>query len=170
VSSQRRSHRSSLRRARLGSSAWKGGALGPGSELTVGGKEVEIDAPTTAEAYTSGSLFMSMDLVPTPAAAAPAPSFFAAPAPSFKAPASTKAASFYGPPKASGSKPPTKAFAAALAGKGPVPKFDPGAKGAVVMKRPDARQAARINPKGLPIVDVVVDPYIGQHLRPHQAE
>lgn len=38
------------------------------------------------------------------------------------------------------------------------------------MKRPSAAHQKRFNDKGLPVVDVVVDPCIGKKLRPHQIE
>jgi DNA repair and recombination protein RAD54B len=46
----------------------------------------------------------------------------------------------------------------------PTPRHNPNAPGAVVMKR------FRDCPKGKQIVDVVVDPFLAQHLRPHQKE
>ncbi|KAL2818337.1 SNF2 family N-terminal domain-containing protein [Aspergillus granulosus] len=46
----------------------------------------------------------------------------------------------------------------------PMPRHDPKAPGALVMKRPDSV------PKGKRIVDVVVDPLLGKHLRPHQRD
>ncbi|GAA5906295.1 uncharacterized protein JCM6883_005507 [Sporobolomyces salmoneus] len=54
--------------------------------------------------------------------------------------------------------------------KGPKPLFDPTVEGAIVMKRPDEKHQAEYNPKGHPIVDVVIDPKIGNVLRPHQQE
>lgn len=46
----------------------------------------------------------------------------------------------------------------------PVPRHDPDAPGALVMRRPTTA------PKGKRIVDVVVDPFLGRHLREHQVE
>ncbi|RAL16711.1 DEAD/DEAH box helicase [Aspergillus homomorphus CBS 101889] len=46
----------------------------------------------------------------------------------------------------------------------PVPRHDPTLPGALVMKRPDAV------PSGKRLVDVVVDPILAKHLRPHQRE
>jgi DNA repair and recombination protein RAD54B len=46
----------------------------------------------------------------------------------------------------------------------PVPRHDPSAPGAVIMKR------ITTVPKDKQIVDVVVDPILGKHLRPHQKE
>ena len=49
-------------------------------------------------------------------------------------------------------------------GPDPVPRHDPHAPGALVMKRPQ-----RV-PEGKQIVDVVLDPLLGKHLREHQRE
>ncbi|OKL56071.1 hypothetical protein UA08_08589 [Talaromyces atroroseus] len=46
----------------------------------------------------------------------------------------------------------------------PIPRHDPNAAGALVMKRPKSV------PKGQSIVDVVVDPFLTKHLREHQRE
>lgn len=46
----------------------------------------------------------------------------------------------------------------------PIPRHDPHAQGALVMKRPATA------PKGKQIVDVVVDPFIAKHLRDHQRD
>ncbi|EPS41290.1 hypothetical protein H072_4846 [Dactylellina haptotyla CBS 200.50] len=48
----------------------------------------------------------------------------------------------------------------------PVPRFDPTAEGALVMKRPTLDSSL----KNKTIVDVVVDPILSRHLRPHQQE
>ncbi|KUL90180.1 hypothetical protein ZTR_02173 [Talaromyces verruculosus] len=45
-----------------------------------------------------------------------------------------------------------------------IPRHDPNAPGALVMKRP------KTAPKGQTIVDVVVDPFLSKHLREHQRE
>ncbi|OAP64236.1 hypothetical protein AYL99_00208 [Fonsecaea erecta] len=49
-------------------------------------------------------------------------------------------------------------------GESPTPRHDPHADGALVFKRP------RSPPEGRQIVDVVLDPFIGKKLRPHQQE
>ncbi|GAA6032918.1 hypothetical protein JCM8097_000048 [Rhodosporidiobolus ruineniae] len=68
-------------------------------------------------------------------------------------------ASKYGPPATSGPRP----------GKA-VPKFDPNKEGAVVMQRPNEEHQKEYNKKGLPVVDVVIDPILGDKLRPHQKD
>ncbi|KAK0546066.1 helicase [Tilletia horrida] len=55
-------------------------------------------------------------------------------------------------------------------GKDPRPRFDPTAVGALVMPRPDEEHQKLFNRKGLPVIDVVVDPIISNQLRPHQRE
>lgn len=46
----------------------------------------------------------------------------------------------------------------------PTPRHDPNLPGALIMKRPDSV------PKGKQVVDVVLDPILGRHLREHQRE
>lgn len=51
----------------------------------------------------------------------------------------------------------------------PHPRYDPNAPGAVVMKRPSLKHQ-QIFGRGLPVVDVVLDPELSRILRPHQIE
>ncbi|WFD20593.1 helicase [Malassezia caprae] len=51
----------------------------------------------------------------------------------------------------------------------PHPRYDPNAPGAVVMKRPSVKHQ-QIFGRGLPVVDVVLDPELSRILRPHQIE
>ena len=48
------------------------------------------------------------------------------------------------------------------------PRHDPQAPNAVVMPRPPADHQRIHNRKNLPVVDVVLDPLLARHLRPHQ--
>ncbi|XP_041268921.1 DNA repair and recombination protein RAD54B [Onychostruthus taczanowskii] len=50
------------------------------------------------------------------------------------------------------------------------PRHDPNATNSLVMPRPNASHRWMFNKAGLPVVDVVVDPYIASNLRPHQKE
>eukprot|EP00794_Sanderia_malayensis_P014349 gene14349-15845_t len=50
------------------------------------------------------------------------------------------------------------------------PRHDPNATGAIVMPRPSASHQWLHNKEGLPVVDVVIDPFIASHLRAHQVE
>ncbi|CAG2216528.1 RAD54B [Mytilus edulis] len=50
------------------------------------------------------------------------------------------------------------------------PRHDPSLPGALVMPRPSQSHQWQSNKKNLPVIDVVVDPYLSTHLRPHQRE
>ncbi|CAG11924.1 unnamed protein product, partial [Tetraodon nigroviridis] len=50
------------------------------------------------------------------------------------------------------------------------PRHDPTAPGALVMPRPSSTHQWSNNKSGLPVVDVVMDPHLNVHLRPHQRE
>ncbi|XP_010132809.1 PREDICTED: DNA repair and recombination protein RAD54B [Buceros rhinoceros silvestris] len=50
------------------------------------------------------------------------------------------------------------------------PRHDPNASNSLVMPKPNASHQWTFNKAGLPVVDVVVDPYIANTLRPHQKE
>uniref|UniRef100_A0A8D0LAV7 DNA repair and recombination protein RAD54B n=1 Tax=Sphenodon punctatus TaxID=8508 RepID=A0A8D0LAV7_SPHPU len=50
------------------------------------------------------------------------------------------------------------------------PRHDPNAPNSLVMPRPNQNHQWMFNKTGLPVVDVVVDPYIVNRLRPHQKE
>ncbi|GAA5872054.1 hypothetical protein JCM3774_006594 [Rhodotorula dairenensis] len=65
---------------------------------------------------------------------------------------------FFGKPRSTG----------VSSGRRPGPLFDPGAEGALVMRRPDESHQAEYNKANAPIVDVVVDPIISAKLREHQ--
>lgn len=48
--------------------------------------------------------------------------------------------------------------------------YDPNAADAIVMKEPPVSHQAKYNKKKLPLIPVVIDPYIAKNLRPHQIE
>ncbi|XP_063780181.1 DNA repair and recombination protein RAD54B [Pseudophryne corroboree] len=50
------------------------------------------------------------------------------------------------------------------------PRHDPTLPNSIVMPRPSIHHQQLFNKPGLPIVDVVVDPYVSVHLRPHQKD
>ncbi|XP_042320390.1 DNA repair and recombination protein RAD54B [Sceloporus undulatus] len=50
------------------------------------------------------------------------------------------------------------------------PRHDPCAPNCLVMPHPSPQHQRMFNKSGLPLVDVVVDPYLVNHLRPHQRE
>jgi DNA repair and recombination protein RAD54B len=52
-----------------------------------------------------------------------------------------------------------------------MPRFDTNAPNALILPRPTPAQLQAMGlPKNAPVVDVVVDPYLSHHLRPHQRE
>lgn len=172
--------------------------VGPGSPLSIGGKEIELDSEIPRHEHLSAqsSLARSTDgsaaavdaaitnggsgdglpalrsPVPAPAPAPEARRLLAQQPPRKKVKREElKSETRYA---AAGSS-----FATQTAFKNPVrdntvleqkprgeptPRHDPHAPGAVVMKRPAAA------PKGKQIVDVVIDPFLGRHLREHQRE
>ena len=147
----------------------------PGSPLSMGGKEVEVDSVISKEDFLSGRPFLKSSSVK--------------PVPEFKqvsvskqqpglelkekllpkkaevkktinvqAPRSVASQTpFRDPVLASTVLPKTET-------KEPTPRHDPSTPGALVMTRP------RFVPKGKQIVDVVVDPILTKHLREHQRE
>ncbi|XP_048881029.1 DNA repair and recombination protein RAD54B isoform X1 [Brienomyrus brachyistius] len=121
-----------------------------GQTLMVGGKEVEVMAAISPEEFHSGRCFQETR-AEVPEQAAPAlPTQKPLPRP-FTRP---------------GSK------GVALGAEGPVchPRHDPLAPGALVLPRPTENHQWAFNNAGLPVVDVVVDPYLTARLRPHQRE
>ncbi|XP_048067584.1 DNA repair and recombination protein RAD54B isoform X2 [Megalobrama amblycephala] len=50
------------------------------------------------------------------------------------------------------------------------PRHDPNTPGALVMPRPTTEHQWLYNKSGSPLVDVVIDPHLTNHLRPHQRE
>ncbi|KAG8843774.1 helicase [Tulasnella sp. 330] len=146
----------------MGSSTWNGDRLRSGTNLQVGGKEVELGDEIEKEDYLADNT----DL--THSAHGPAPTSHqkaAASLQKFVAPVRSKpkdgiaASSFY-----ASVAPASRNLAAG------VPRHDPKEEGAIVMKEPSAAHQAKFNKKKLPVIPVVVDPFIGKYLRPHQIE
>lgn len=168
----------------------------PGSTLSIGGKDVEVDSVLPRNEYMSGRAFLGAK---KDAGLSKTPTSWKDPMQSFKAPTTNKSAEtevFRIPPdinldsdhlkgslrKAPGTTPkaPTSKSTAMngmfknplkestvmpqTPGNKPVPRHDPSLPGAVVMKRPESI------PKGKEVVDVVLDPLLGNHLREHQKE
>ncbi|XP_073258771.1 DNA repair and recombination protein RAD54B-like [Porites lutea] len=127
-------------------------ALQEGNTLCIGGKEMEVMGSIQAEDYLSGKCFQQ--------SVQPSPSI---PKPPSRLPSKQK-----GLPKPfvcnmkNGVVMETKKISTS--------RHDVNAPGALVMPRPSATHQLEINQEGLDIVDVVVDPYLSQHLRPHQRE
>ncbi|ORY13846.1 DNA repair and recombination protein RAD26 [Clohesyomyces aquaticus] len=167
-----------------------GRPLLPGSMLSVGGKEVEIDGVITKEHYLAGRVFLG---TAAGTAAEEANIFPVKKVSSLKS--NVKRQTFLSSPgegavnnvrieastaRASQDPHPTpKPYAASKHFKNPLlpstvvpktnsalprPRHDPSQPNALIMKRPS------FCPKGKQIVDVVVDPILDKHLRDHQRE
>ncbi|XP_013382594.1 DNA repair and recombination protein RAD54B [Lingula anatina] len=128
--------------------------LPEGATLKVGSKEVEITGSLTTDAYTSGRCFNAvqkreLSKQEKPKLTAPvAPKPFTCPLPG------------HVESKSKLSQSQTVV----------TPRFDPMAPGALVMLRPLSTHQWQFNKNGTPVVDVVVDPHVACHLRPHQRE
>ncbi|KAF2715593.1 hypothetical protein K504DRAFT_457746 [Pleomassaria siparia CBS 279.74] len=166
-----------------------GRPLLPGSTLSLGGKEIEVDAIIEKDDYLSGRMFLGGGAAtPLDQPKRVDPGYMALSKDKNNRPASlvgptaanekTDAAKenarveeeetiveltpvpqkhFKTPLLSSTVVPKTKSLA-------PQPRHDPTQPNALIMKRPVAC------PKGKQIVDVVVDPILGKHLRDHQRE
>ena len=152
----------------------------PGSALSVGGREVEVDSILPKAEYLAGRPFLKTTLPSKPVeheqrVTAP----LAPPTSKFKiqrkaitdmgqqekkkiqniaAPTSIGTQTSWKNPLLSTTVVPVKDTRI------PTPRHDPVAVDAIVMKRPDKA------PAGRQLVDVVVDPLVSQHLREHQRE
>ncbi|PGH28224.1 hypothetical protein AJ80_00114 [Polytolypa hystricis UAMH7299] len=166
----------------------------PGSALSIGGKDVEVDSLLSKEEYLSGRVFLSvgknapvapisvdMDIgkkgFKEPLQISPIPAVKKViklpPRTQFKKPAlgdeEDKLLNVPAPKSQamnSAFKNPLKESTVFVQkpNNEPTPRHDPTAPGAVVMKRPASV------PKGKRVVDVVLDPLLGKHLREHQRE
>uniref|UniRef100_A0A673M166 RAD54 homolog B n=1 Tax=Sinocyclocheilus rhinocerous TaxID=307959 RepID=A0A673M166_9TELE len=128
-------------------------SLCEGQTLMVGGKQIEVMGVISDEDYAKGRCFQNA-AVETPAETV------------LKAPV-------YRPVFKSFTKPALKG--GALTDSEPEkpickPKHDPNAPGALVMPRPTTDHQWLYNKSGSPLVDVVIDPHLTNHLRPHQRE
>ncbi|KAL3876929.1 hypothetical protein ACJMK2_034709 [Sinanodonta woodiana] len=134
-------------------------SLSEDETLPIGGKEVQIMSILTEEQFKSGTCFTGAGGNSATATA-------------FVLDKGTKA-------DAVGSKPFTNPLAENRSQQAEVrfasqiavtPHHDPHAPGSLVMPRPSQSHQFRWNKKNQPVVDVVVDPYLSVHLRPHQRE
>ncbi|NXL86592.1 RA54B protein, partial [Alectura lathami] len=128
-------------------------SLDEGQTLMIGGKEIEVMGVISADDFSSGRCFQTgiatHDTVPTALPQA-AMKQFCKPIKSV-CQASTK----------------ENILNASQSCK---PRHDPTASNSLVMPRPNASHQCMFNKAGLPVVDVVVDPYLANNLRPHQKE
>lgn len=162
-----------------------GARLEPGVMLSIGGKEVEVDEEIPKEEYLSGKRFLggkeekvsglSLPSVGNGTATGSSAKRAAGSTGETKLPQAAGIATVPNP--ASLSRPGAKLGAykrpfldgatlpqSTTPTVEPIPRHDPKQPGALVMKRPASV------PKGKQIVDVVVDPILVKHLRPHQRE
>lgn len=147
----------------------------PGSQLSIGGKEIEVDS------IISKKEFLASRPVLQPCLMKPKPEFRHVPLSSLKSRPDSKAALLLeseqlkrplnqAAPKSVAIQAMFKSplLASTVLPKRdinePTPRHDPMAAQALVMKRP------RNVPKGKQVVDVVVDPLLAKHLREHQRE
>lgn len=157
-------------------------ALIPGSALSVGGKEVEVDSVLPKDVYLAGRQFLNVKPTPDvktepdyqtpllPKAKLPTAARVKAKAsqslvqeeakeqPHVTAPRSLPSQTAFKTPLLNSTVLPQKHA------EKPTPRHDPLAPNAIVMKRPNSVR------KGKQIVDVVVDPILTKTLREHQRE
>ncbi|KAI7806213.1 putative DNA repair and recombination protein RAD54B [Triplophysa rosa] len=128
-------------------------SLCEGQTLMVGGKQIEVMGVISNEDYAKGRCFKdasvetSAETVVKAAVYRPLAKSFTRPA--FKGGAIQDSHSEGAPCK---------------------PRHDPNSPGALVMPRPSTDHQWLHNKSGSPLVDVVVDPHLTNHLRPHQRE
>jgi DNA repair and recombination protein RAD54B len=164
----------------------------PGSTLSIGGKDVEVDSVISKADFLAGKPFWKagkvsvastasriVPQVPSARPAAHVPTIQQKPKGSLQA--QLKAEMLRGKeeskkklnvaaPKSTAMKTAFKnplkdsTIIRQVQGEKPLPRHDPHAPGALVMRRPQAI------PKDGQVVDVVLDPLVGKHLREHQRE
>ncbi|NXJ13366.1 RA54B protein, partial [Odontophorus gujanensis] len=128
-------------------------SLEEGQTLMIGGKEIEVMGVISADDFSSGRCFQTgiatHDTVPT-----------ALPQTTMKP---------FCKPIKSACQPSTKDNILHIS-QSCKPRHNPNDSNSLVMPRPNASHQCMFNKAGLPVVDVVVDPYIANNLRPHQRE
>lgn len=149
----------------------------PGSTLSIGGKDVEVDSLISKAEFLAGKPFLNNTAQKTSAPAALPRAPIALPKGKMPLPGKKKdapeleeipAKSFYATQKSNAMKAQFKnpllstTIMPQNQNGAPTPRHDPNAPGALVMKRPTSCS------KGKQIVDVVLDPFLGRHLREHQ--
>ncbi|KAL2074592.1 hypothetical protein VTL71DRAFT_8370 [Oculimacula yallundae] len=153
----------------------------PGSTLSIGGKDIEVDSMITKADFLAGKPFLNSTAqrTSTPSAALPKVPIAL---PKGKMPLVGRkgkedsgleeipAQSFYATSKSDAMKAQFKnpllstTIMPQNQNGSPTPRHDPNAPGALVMRRP------KDCPKGKQILDVVLDPFLGRHLHDHQRE
>ncbi|KAH7032289.1 RAD54-like protein B [Linnemannia elongata] len=129
--------------------------LGDGAEISLGGKDIEVASEIDIETYRTGRYFLTKATMPTPSSA-PANRSILHPT-KFKQHSSV-------------------ANAVEKPWMPPQPRYNPDAPHALLLPRPSSSHPRVVKggtnrpPGDIGIVDVVVDPILGQYLRPHQRE
>nr|XP_006111066.1 DNA repair and recombination protein RAD54B isoform X1 [Pelodiscus sinensis]XP_014426961.1 DNA repair and recombination protein RAD54B isoform X1 [Pelodiscus sinensis]XP_025038303.1 DNA repair and recombination protein RAD54B isoform X1 [Pelodiscus sinensis]XP_025038310.1 DNA repair and recombination protein RAD54B isoform X1 [Pelodiscus sinensis] len=128
-------------------------SLGEGQTLIIGGKEIEVMGIISAEEFNSGKCFQNdvgtSSIVPTASSQCSLKPFCC--------------------PLKNLCNPSTKQNLLKDS-QNYKPRHDPDASNSLVMPRPTPDHQRIFNKAGIPVVDVVVDPYLVNHLRPHQKE
>lgn len=125
-------------------------ALKEDESLTIGGKEIQVMSLMTEDHFKSGKCFSSL---------AESTKILTVPERTLM-PVADK--TFVNPLKGE--------RACAAPSYCTTPRHDSSSPNALVMPQPSAAHQWQYNKKNLPVVDVVVDPYLSVHLRPHQRE
>ncbi|XP_069587811.1 DNA repair and recombination protein RAD54B [Ranitomeya imitator] len=123
-------------------------SLDDGHTLMIGGKEIEVMGTISAEDFTSGRCFHSAVMASTQT-------------PSDHVPIKP----FTNPVKDQSKETNTSRDLQCCK-----PRHDPRTPNSIVMPRPSKYHQQVFNKPGCAVVDVVVDPYLAVHLRPHQKE
>ncbi|XP_052032044.1 DNA repair and recombination protein RAD54B isoform X2 [Apodemus sylvaticus] len=122
-----------------------------GQTLMIGGKEIEILGTVSSDDFNSGRCFQYGSGSPAVPSSQTVRKCFSKP---FKSVCQST--------QAAGSR--------QNEGQDCQPRHDPCTPHALVMPRPDKSHQWMFNRHGFPIVDVVIDPYLVHHLRPHQKD
>lgn len=163
----------------MGKTMWSK-PLEPGSTLSVGGKELEIDAVISKPDFPAGKPPQSTNTPvqhkPTTAQSANKKPLLTVKPAQVQKPAAKPTGKPDIGPVSTQSRPLTSKFKNPLLASTtlpkqantaiPQPRHDPNALGALVMRRPMPMDI----PKGKQVVDVVVDPVLSKHLRDHQRQ
>ncbi|XP_074919206.1 DNA repair and recombination protein RAD54B isoform X4 [Chelonoidis abingdonii] len=128
-------------------------SLDEGQTLMIGGKEIEVMGIISAEDFNSGKCFQTGVGTSTTVLTASSQSTLKPFCSPFK----------------NVCKPSTKENLLKES-QNYKPRHDPNASNSLVMPRPTPDHQRMFNKAGLPVVDVVVDPYLVNHLRSHQKE
>jgi len=130
--------------------------LGPGSEISFGGKDVEVQEALPCLPPTFNKQQRNVEAAPPLAQHRPRVLSNTVFKP-FQVPVK------YGEPDIPTATGPSQP-------RPPKPMFDPEAANALVLPRPPPGMARPLAFKTLPMVEVVVDPHLSRRLRPHQRE